>query len=277
MKPAPLALVGLLAAGCGDVTLVDNRGVTGILDVYLGEIAVVTGDNERIEEVLDEVEAEFTLFDGFSAGPPTDALLADRYAEALTPVEALFSSDTTLLAYDTLFLNCGVRGAGGVSPSSLEPVTTLLDSGAVRRNLRAFVAAGGVVYVADQSYGLIEAAIPEAFDFRGADAVVGAALQGSEGALTARGPLAERLGGAVEIPVGERWAMVHAVEGAWLTATAPLISGDTIRLIDGTPLLAARSFGDGLIVFSGFHNSAEVDQARTQLQIQLLRGMGGAL
>ena len=272
----PLTLLGV---GCGDVTLVDDRETTGILDVNLGEIAVITGDYERSEEMLAQVNATFTLVDGYIDGGAEGSDLVD-YPDDMPPVEDFLSDDEQVLAFDTLLLNCGIRGAGGINPQTLEPERSLLERADVRRNLRNFVANGGVVYVSDQSYALVEAAIPELFDFRGADEAVGEALQGAESLLTGtvqNEALQTALGGQVEVELTERWAMVNPIEGAWVTAEAPIRRDDgVVYVAPDTPLITRRSHGEGEVVFSSFHNSAEVNQGRTELQIQLLRAMGGA-
>lgn len=281
-----LCFVGLglsllpFAAGCGNYSLDPVNEDTGIIGVDLGNVAVVTGDNERIEELLTEFEIPYTLFDGFNVGPPADAPLSEEYQE-LTPVEDLFSDMDRLSRYNILFINCGARGFGELSLETLEPNKTLLDP-AIVANLLQFVTNGGELYVSDQTYPLVDALAPEAVNFFGQDTVEGDALAGLPGTLQGRvvdETLASQVGASsvwLDYPLSH-WALVESGPGVLVEGDAPLALRDgSTAILTGSPLLLRFELEYGHITFSSWHNPPEVDQTYTNLQVQLLRQMGGA-
>lgn len=277
----PLGLMGgTLVSGCSNYALDQVDADTGLIGVDLGKVAVVTGDNERIEELLTDFEVPFDLYDGFNVGPPADAPLADAY-QNLTPVESLFTDVDRLTRYQILFINCGTRGLGELSLQTLEPDTTLLDP-AVVANLRTFVSNGGELYLSDQSYNLVEAIVPDAVNFFGQDTVLGSALVGSPGKLQGRlldADLQTSIGAStvwLDFPL-QHWALVESGEGVLVEGDAPLtLSDGSSTTLTHAPLLLRFEVAFGAITFSTWHNPPEVDQTFTDLQIQLLRRIGGA-
>ncbi len=283
---SPLLLMAVLGAcwppaGCGGVDLEDIRGEPGYLDTDLGKVAVVTGDFDRIEELLSSLEVPFSLYDGFVAGPPADAVLFTRYAEPIPPVEQLLGDPNELGLFDTLFLNCGIRGTGVVDPDTLERPTTLLDDPVYADNLRTFVENGGALFVTDRSYVLLEAAFPELIDFQGDDGVPGNALAGAPGttsAIVEDDALRQAIGtSTVEVTFeNTSWAMASSAQGVWLRADVFRIVADSdLTIAPDTPILVHQGAGFGNITFTSFHNLPKVDQAWTELQVRMLDAMGG--
>lgn len=277
--PRWLLLMMPVLAGCGEASLFGIGGTTGILGADLGAIAVVGGDFERIEDVLDAVEAPYDLYEGFIQGAETSAD-PERYTD-LPPVEDLLGGDGAIVGYNTVFFNCGVRGVGLLDPGTLTPDDRLVRRADVLRNLRAFVAGGGVVYVADQTYGLVEAAIPEAIDFWGPDEVAGAALVGIGGPAEASPVDARAVSTLAEAPLAvdlaARWAVPHALTEVWLTILASAVEADgAVVSLGATPVLGAVPFGDGAVFYSAFHNDLKVDQTQVDLQLAWLRSLGEA-
>lgn len=132
------------------------------------KIAVVTGWFDRIEDVLaktglgdvDEFghltlgTEKFDLFDG-------DLSLSGGYPFFDELMEIQGDGQPKLMQYDIVFINCGAyefEDEGfGLSPSNPELVHAL----------RAFVAAGGRLYITDQAYDYLEQAFPEYLHFYG--------------------------------------------------------------------------------------------------------------
>ncbi len=276
-----LLVLGIDGSSCGDVDLQNIPAEPGYLEADLGYVAVVTGDYDRVEEWLAELEIPFTLYDGFVAGPPEDAELMPRYAEPMPPVTRLLGDPIELARYDTVFLNCGIRGTGVLDPETLDRDTTLLDDPGYAENLKAFVEGGGALLVSDRSYVLLEAAFPDAIDFLGTDSALEAPLVGAPGTVTAvveDGTLREAMGvSAVEIHFEDAgWAMVSRASGVWLVADVfEMVGTSDLTIAPHTPILVHQDIGLGNVTFTSFHNLPRVDQAWTRLQIQILEAMGG--
>lgn len=257
---------------------------TGIIGVSLGKVAVITGDNERVEELLTEFEVPFELFDGFRVGPPEDALLWDEYQD-LPSASSLLLDAEALSRYGVLFLNCGTRGMGEPDLQTLEPDTSRLSAEQVAI-IRDFVEDGGELYLSDRSYPLLEALYPGALDFYGDDDSLEAALVGAKGALQAtlvNAEFREDVGAStvwLEYPL-QGWAAIEKTSDevapqVLLAGDAPLQLAEGTSLLTSSPLLIRFEAGIGAITFSTFHNQPEVDQTFTDLQIHLLRRLGGA-
>ncbi len=276
----PTILAFLAAPGCNTVALEDIPTDPGYLGADLGAVAVVTGDFDRIEELLDSLDIPFTLYDGFVSGPPAEAPLFTRYAQPMPPVEQLLGNASELQRYDTVFLNCGIRGTGVVDPETLERSTLLLDDPVYAQNLRSFVENGGALLASDRSYSMLEATFPEAIEFTGNDMAAEDVLTGVAGTYTARivdPDLRQVLENSViEVTFeNEGWATPEAAEGTLLAADVFRQEGSSnMVLAPDTPLLVQRTVGLGTITFTSFHNLPRVDQAWTDLQISMLRGLG---
>jgi hypothetical protein len=127
-------------------------------------IAVVTGYFDRMQEVLAKLglsDDSVRLFAG-----ETDSYYGADLPGA-EPIGALLHDPDRLATFDIVFINCGAlawdeRGPGDLSTDS-----------DVRANLRAFVEAGGRLYVTDLSYDLLEGAFPSLVDYSGAGAGLG--------------------------------------------------------------------------------------------------------
>jgi len=115
-------------------------------------IAVVTGDFDRMEDVLSELGLAADTFDlhegssealGRGGSEEGSALLADR---------------TRLMGYDIVFVDCGALVAEPSFHAGLDAAMT--------GNLRAFVEDGGRLYVTDNAYDLVEQSYPQLVDFQ---------------------------------------------------------------------------------------------------------------
>lgn len=105
-------------------------------------LAVLTGDYDRIEEVLDGLGFEYALHCGDS-----QAHRAGRH---------LLADFAALSSFEVLFVNCTT----GIDLRASNPEVELL-----RDNLRAFVAQGGSLYVSDLAADFVEAIWPDRVDF----------------------------------------------------------------------------------------------------------------
>ena len=205
------------------------------LDPGTVNIAVVTGDYDRIEGILDGLGLGYDTFDG-TQGTAFISFLGDP---------------TALAAYDIVFVNCGLSwdwyGSGA----------------AIGASLRAYVEGGGSLYVSDWSAGLVEAAYPDLVDWYGADEVITEALAGAAG--TYKGVVVDAnmqaLLGAQQADLSfdyNNWAIAEKEAQSATTLVrgkAPLDAGGEVP---GSPLaLRYDSAGAGSLLFTSFHNESQ--------------------
>lgn len=199
------------------------------LDPTSPEVAVVTGTHDRVQVILQQVGVPFTEFDGFVGLP---RLLTDR---------------DLLLSYDIVMLNCGFDDRGIRLPE-------------VADNLRAFVSAGGSLYVSDFAYDAVESAFSDLIDFAGSDSVQDA---GEVGVMTL-------VQGAVVDPRLLRWMPAASAFDVNLATGYALIDGygpstdvHVVGDFGGRPrplIVSAR--GPGRVVYTAYHTTAiQVDPA----------------
>ncbi len=217
-------------------------GITdgGLYDLALDEcvriiqddttIAVVTGEYDHIEDILDSMGVSYDLYDGLGVGG-TNLLL-----------------DPGLMAqYDIIFFNCGMD-FGWVAFEAQ-----------VGTNLATYVNNGGSVYASDWSYYLIEAAYPGYIDFYGDDNTAFDAFVGDWGDVSANvvDPGMQAVNGGASATVGftyNMWAAASSTtDEVLVSASYPLMTGGTTS----GPLATRGQFGSGHIVYTAFHNEAQ--------------------
>ena len=118
------------------------------LDPTSPSVAVVAGDHDRVQVILQQLGIPYDYYD---TGTLVPDLLADR---------------DLLLSYEILMLNCGFNDLTVRQPN-------------IASNLQAFLGAGGSIYASDFAYDAIEAAVPAMLDFSGTDTIQNAAELGS--------------------------------------------------------------------------------------------------
>ncbi len=244
----------------------------GIYALELGEVAMVTGDFDTTEEVLDKLDVTFTLVDGFINGPMYSYEPDyDWTAVDADPVEEFLATWTTLGQYDVVFLSCGMRGAGRFvyNDSTERDDQVVLDEDAVA-NLRKFVETGGYVYATDWTYDLVEAAFPDAIDFLGDDLELDAAQVGEPQEINGRvvdEALAEylELSSGAEVAVDynyDAWAVIEGVG----SGTDVLLEGDFVYKdgadhvgVTDAPISVIFGAGDrgGKVIYTTFHTEAQ--------------------
>lgn len=209
------------------------------------QVAVVTGQWDSVEDVLDDVgvdPANITIYNGISGNWVGDLL--DDY--------------TVLSQYDIVFFNCGVYDFG----FSFE--TTAIN------NLRQFVSQGGSVYASDQAYDVVERAWPDSIDFYGNDQLANQAQNGEEtqdmvGDIVDLG-LASSLGSntiVLHYPL-LAWAVIQDIGASvtvYISADAPLMSGTTLNDVPHTVRFSA---GAGKVLYTSFHQEANISPQMEQ-------------
>lgn len=193
-------------------------------------VAVVYGEWDQIEDILDGLQVPYTFY---SQGQASQ----------------LVGSAAEMAMYDIIFFNCGWEESAGLS-------------GPGRANIASFVMNGGTVYASDWAYDLIEVSWPTFVDFDGDDTVIDAA----EGAGPFNGPafvrdfgLAAALQGRTQVTIN---SCCTAVSSAGMGTTAYL---EADRLGDGVqrPLMLSfqPTMTSGKVWYTDFHNTGQADIA----------------
>lgn len=259
--------------GGGQIGLSPTGSSKVCLEPDAARLAVIRGDYDHIEGVLDDLGFAYDLYCGDSGDHrPARRLLADR---------------ARLSSYEVLFVNC----ASGIDLRADNP-----EVAQIRDNIRAFVEGGGALYVSDLAADFVASIWPDAVQF---------AMQTRE---PARAPACcvctddcpaecesdpiEPPGPYCAEPGGRAMACGSGVRGHGATGRlaarvvderlAALFGDDalTVRLdlpgwveiealgpgteplvTAGRPLMVAFSAGAGRVVYTSFHNSAQAEDA----------------
>lgn len=204
--------------------------------------AVVTGEYDQIERILDRMSLEYDLVPGVAT---------DAHVQFLKNGE-------DLAKYDILFLNCGMNRVWW---------DNVRDRDIIAENIRTFVRNGGSVYTSDMTYAVLEEAYPESIDFLGHDDELFHPNQ-------LLGPVqftADIVNDELERALGSDTVTVtYEGEGLYaagdtvgtaiplITGTFPRYDRETGQMSNHTGVLAAREHqGAGRIIFTSFHNEAQ--------------------
>jgi hypothetical protein len=209
-------------------------------------IAVVTGDYDRVQDVLSSIGIE----DGD----------VDTYTSTFFDtgwVQDLVGNYEVLSQYDIVFLNCGL----GDSDFSLPP---FFDNDAAIANLRQFVSQGGSVYASDWAYYVVEKTWPDYIDFVGDDARSDNAKVGAVGDVDAAivdVGMAQALGQSsmeLHYPLIS-WAVIESAATTttvYVRGDAPLDNGTSLQDV---PHTVAFRPGQGRVLFTSFHQEPGIN------------------
>lgn len=192
------------------------------------KIAVVWGEYDSIQNILDRLKLSYTFYQG------------NTYQ--------LLSSLNEMKKYNIIFFNCGMD-------------ESLLNS-TVANNLRQYVKGGGSVYASDFSYDLIEVAWPQAVDWLGDDNQRDAAQQLSPAQVQANvlsPTLVNRLGGRSQITLNFSFCPCAGADSAG-SGTQVVLSGDRSKQGNNNEPLAIYfkpDPGGGNVIYTTFHNDEQ--------------------
>lgn len=237
-----------------DVELADNDSLevpTPACDAELGRVAVITGDYDDWATTLTEVGiSNYDLINGLS-GEDLGQFLSD--GDNLAEFGAIFFAGGHV-EEDVIYDTDGSDTAGVVP--------------AVQAAIQAFVEAGGVAYVSDWSYDVLELCWPDKVNFLGEDASPDAAQLGEPDEIRAaivHAPLADAIGheNANVVFDLDTWPVVTAVaEGVRVYEQAnqvPYREGVEQATQADSPLLLSFEPGEGRVVFSSWRMAANLD------------------
>lgn len=202
------------------------------LDPESVEIAVIAGDYDSVEQILDNMGLEYDFY-------------------PMEQTKNLVLDPDKMAQYDILFFNCGANDLW------------MEERPEVGANLKAYVAQGGGVYASDWAYQFVEAAVPGGIRFFGNDGMAYDAAVGMEGHIQA-----DVLDGAMQQVVGETANLTYDL-GGWVvpleTSGRVLIEGPASLdpwmggSLDGVqPLAVELSHGQGTFIFTTFHNEQQL-------------------
>ena len=199
-------------------------------------IAVVTGQFDQVETVLDSLGFTYTLFGGYPNNDEARALLGNL---------------GRMNDFDVIFMNCGTAFRGIMDDRRV------LD--AVRTNLREYVSLGGRLYVSDWDWLFIEEPFPDAINFYGdSDTSMFDVLQGATGLRQANVVDAELLAVLGENRVTldfdyPDWAIVESASDnvrVFLRGNVVTVRGG---LVNDVPILMSFRHGEGSVLFTSTH------------------------
>jgi len=283
MKRLALGLAACLLAGalasCGPV---DN-----LTRLNFGRTAIVTGDFDTVEQLIQEVantgtvQAELQLYDGYVDGPHFETDVSAQPGDLALQVEDLLRADTTsgLDQFDTAFLSCGMRGVSDHVYNGVAEDDHLVNDATVTANLADAVDHGIALYFSDWTYDFVRVIWPDQVQWVG-DADLDTAQRGVAGPVNAR-VVDQELATYMEVAVGDEIEVVFN-QGGWAVPLSVsseveiLVEADIeyddpdsgeIETLSNVPLVFSFSSGAGRVVYTAFHNEAQItDDARDVLR-----------
>ena len=200
------------------------------------DIAVISGDYDHIEDIIEGMGLEYTLYNGQTGSTEYLNFLRDPVAMA---------------EFDIIFFNCGV----GID-------WWYTDREDVKRNIREFVGNGGSIYTSDWAYYFVEAAFPAKIEFYGEDTSYASAQVGAAGSVSARvlDPAMEVIIGSAMADINfdlDMWVVMEGVAAGvetLLAADVPIWTGWGTGELTNVPIAARFSMGEGQVLYTAFHN-----------------------
>ncbi len=224
------------------------------LDASDVEIAVITGAYDSIGDILDELEMEYTRYNGLSG---------QAYRQFLT-------DPTEMAEYDIIFFNCGINDAW---------INGQGDT--IGANIKAYVEDGGSIYSSDWAFYFFEKAFPDAADFYGEDNQVESARVGSMGNIQA-----DVLDANMQAVLGSNTADLYYDLGSWAVAESVdssdaevLIRGDAdyenymswdFGTVQNSPLAIRFEKNGGTAIYTSFHNERQATVDMTRLLEEII-------
>jgi hypothetical protein len=247
----------------GDVVTVSRDGDGELLcdEEPPPRIAVITGEWDEVQVLLDGLEIPYDTFEG----------TWDPFSGSGSEAKALLEDFARLSEYDAVFVNCGRMDrdflASSMGGSFFDP-TMIFDYNATSfQNLRQFVANGGSIYASDWSWPIAEGLKADVINFYGEEGSDGYNVtKGVEGDLTGQlmdpGLESFLASSTVELSYDlSSWAIIDGVSTAadiYVLGNPPIYTSDdmsTTGQLNSKPLLVGfRPFaGGGYAIYTTFH------------------------
>jgi hypothetical protein len=269
---------GALLWGCKS----DNE----IKAITINQAAVVTGDFDRVEEVLARYEVQHDVFEGYIDQAIYEE---DVDPELMNPkVEALWLADNPdgdplTVDYDAIFVNSGSRGLGKYVYNAVEEDNAFLIDPRVGRSMDAFTLRGGVLIVSDWSYDLVEALWPDKITFLNEDDGADAAQAGLDDTVSAEivDPDLASAAGADRLDLAfdfSYWTVIREVSSdvtVHLRGDVQFRSsaGQGALVLEDVPLLVSFDTSNGRVILSSFAWKAQKAGVTDLILLSLLDGL----
>ncbi|MBM74217.1 MAG: hypothetical protein CMK59_02345 [Proteobacteria bacterium] len=241
----------------------------------LDEIAVVSGDFDNLSEPLTRMDIAHTEYDGFISRAVYDEEVDGELNSY--KVEALLggvdeSGYPSMLQFDAVFLNSGVRGLGEYVYNGVEHDDAFLIDEQVNLNVLEYLDRGRILFLSDWSGDLIEATWPERIEFVNEDECNAPpcwdlAQAGSSETVIANvsdDELMSVLGvDSIQLLFDfSYWTAMSSVSGdvdVYLRGDISYRKADGSGYVDldNVPLLVGFDVGSGRVLFSSFHWRAQ--------------------
>jgi len=262
----------LVATGC--------PGDDGLRRLALGKTAIATGDFDNVDELIQDVasqttvEAEIHYYDGYITGPAIESEPPNGGRPLELQVEDLLRVDSTagLQQFKTVFLSDGMRGCNEQQYNGVGEDNHLVADQTVIDNIEVSVRNGLRLYFSDWTYDLMEATWPDLVDWVGDDEELDQAQRGVAPQIVNASIVDEGLAEFMGVPLGSQieviynfgtWAVIESVsEDVDVLLSADVEYDDPatgeVRVQEDAPLLIAANIGTGVVLFTTFHNEAQV-------------------
>ena len=280
MKPLRLLLLagGALLAGCKS----DNE----LKAITINQAAVVTGDFDRVEEVLARYEVQHDIFEGYIDQAIYEE---DVDPEIMNPkVEALWLADNPdgdplTVDYDAIFVNSGSRGLGKYVYNDVTEDNAFLVDPRVGISMDAFMLRGGVLIVSDWGYDLVEALWPDKITFLNEDDGADAAQAGLDDTIAAEIVDSDLASAAASDRLDiyfdfSYWTVIREVSSdvtVHLRGDVQFRSsaGQGALVLEDVPLLVSFETGNGRVILSSFAWKAQNPGVTDLILLSLLDGL----
>lgn len=267
-----LSSVVVAVAGCPP----DNT----LRRLALGETAIATGDFDNVDALIKDVAASTTVeatiayYDGYITGPAIESEPINGGRPLELQVEDLMRVDSTqgLQNFDTVFLSDGMRGCNQQQYNGVGEDNHLVLDQTVIANLEVSVRNGLRLYFSDWNYDLLEATWPDLIDWMGDDSELDAAQRGMAPQTVNARIVDQGLADFMEVPLDSElevifnfgtWAVIDEVDESVTVLVVADVEYDDpatgeVRIKEDAPLLVAASVGTGVVLFTTFHNEAQI-------------------
>jgi len=258
----------------------------GINELRFENVAVASGDFDRVEEALARNDVRYTLFEGYIEQPV--------YEEDVNPegiaigTEVLFGGtnadgDPEIFSYDAVFVNSGTRGFGAYAYNSLAEDDSIVTDEQAIADVVEFVTRNRTLVVSDWAYDLVEACWPDSIRFldesEGLDGAQ-AAVQESIIADVVNDELADvLLNDQLQLDFDfSYWTVMESVSAdveVYLRGDVEyrLADNSGTAIIEDVPLLVAFDVGRGRVIYSAFSWKAQTQAVTDLLLLFLAEGL----
>ena len=220
------------------------------------KMAVVWGSYDHIEEILDTI--------GFRR-----VTVPDTGAYVLFNNISEFLNSSYLNEFNIAFINCGALDEDYFYTDSL-----------MREQMKSWVSNGHSLYCSDWAYGVVEACFPQYINFSGNDSIYGSAEVGKYMLTTSfinDEEIKNHLGkDKADINFNlSGWVVIDSLEqgsSAEIWITADSVRTFTEKLIN-VPIMVYFSYGQGKVLYTSFHNEAQVTDDMVKILIRIIYGL----